>query len=157
MRQYLISYQKDTLDSLDEVESALVQRNRELQQRQAECADREAFYQYASAKLEEEIAALQRWLEEERSRPDAVEYRVTPVDAFSEQFLDLESSREAMNDALYQVERAFLSEAIPLNVMLKWVRLLSRQVFYKSASSRILLEQRTQTLQQGGAHSSFGM
>ena len=62
-----------------------------------------------------------------------------------------------MNDALYQVERAFLSEAIPLNVMLKWVRLLSRQVFYKSASSRILLEQRTQTLQQGGAHSSFGM
>ena len=88
--------------------------------------------------VDEQTAALAAWLEAQQEADDGKvgEEVIRPADPLSDQLYEQTAESNAIDDALYELERAFGSENIEVDAFLKTVRKLSNKQFMAKALAK---------------------
>lgn len=78
-------------------------------------------------------ASLEEWINNNENKPIDVDTIINPQDMQSKQILDLTSEDNAIDDAIYYLEKKLHAKQISLQDWLEQIRELSRQQFFKKA------------------------
>ncbi|KAL1535591.1 Protein ELC [Salvia divinorum] len=90
---------------------------------------------------------MEGWLRENEGRDDAKGLDVDEAcDALSKQMLDCMASDMAVEVAIYALDKAAQEGAVPFDVYMRNVRLLSREQFFHRAIGSKLRAVRTQSM-----------